>query len=95
MSENMTQVILNRTVSLLKSFGWPRLIIAIFLLVLFIAAPLVGVNFGSSLSNTLMRFGMNSVLVLAMVPMIHSGCGLNFGLPLGDRKSTRLNSVTT
>jgi simple sugar transport system permease protein len=82
-SENMTQVILNRTVSLLKSFGWPRLIIAIFLLVLFIAAPLVGVNFGSSLSNTLMRFGMNSVLVLAMVPMIHSGCGLNFGLPLG------------
>ena len=30
-----------------------------------------------------MRFGMNSIMVLAMVPMIHSGCGLNFGLPLG------------
>jgi len=67
----------------IKSFGWPRLIIALFLISLFIAAPIVGVNFGSSLSNTLMRFGMNSVLVLAMVPMIHSGCGLNFGLPLG------------
>jgi simple sugar transport system permease protein len=26
---------------------------------------------------------MNGILVLAMVPMIHSGCGLNFGLPLG------------
>ena len=28
-------------------------------------------------------FSWNAVLVLAMVPMIHSGCGLNFGLPLG------------
>ena len=26
---------------------------------------------------------MNGVMVLAMVPMIVSGCGLNFGLPLG------------
>lgn len=26
---------------------------------------------------------MNGVMVLAMVPMIQSGCGLNFGLPLG------------
>jgi simple sugar transport system permease protein len=26
---------------------------------------------------------MNGVMVLAMIPMIHSGCGLNFGLPLG------------
>lgn len=67
----------------IKSFGLPRLIIALFLLVLFITAPFVGVNLGSSLSNTIMRFGMNSILVLAMVPMVHSGCGLNFGLPLG------------
>ncbi len=67
----------------IHSFGWPRIIIALFLLVLFIVAPMVQVNFSTSLSDTLIRFGMNSVLVLAMVPMIHSGCGLNFGLPLG------------
>jgi simple sugar transport system permease protein len=67
----------------MKSFGWPRIIIGLFLLSLFIIAPFVGVNLGTSLSDTLIRFGMNSVLVLAMVPMIHSGCGLNFGLPLG------------
>ncbi|MGP1418318.1 MAG: ABC transporter permease subunit [Sphaerochaetaceae bacterium] len=66
-----------------KSFGWPRLIIALFLLSLFIMAPFVGVSLESSLSNTLARFGMNAILVLAMVPMVHSGCGLNFGLPLG------------
>jgi simple sugar transport system permease protein len=66
-----------------KAFGLPRIIIGMFLLLLFIAAPFVGVNIGTSLSDTFNRFGMNAVMVLAMVPMIHSGCGLNFGLPLG------------
>ena len=63
--------------------GWPRIIIGLFLLALFITAPFVGVNFFTSLNNTIVRFGMNSVLVLAMIPMIQAGCGLNFGLPLG------------
>lgn len=63
--------------------GWPRIIIALFLLGLFIAAPFVGVNVDTSLNNTLVRFGMNGVMVLAMIPMVQAGCGLNFGLPLG------------
>jgi simple sugar transport system permease protein len=67
----------------IDSVGWPRIIIGLFLMSLFGAAPFVGVSVSSSLSNTLERFGMNGVLVLAMVPMIQSGCGLNFGLPLG------------
>lgn len=67
----------------IHSFGWPRIIIGLFLLLLFIAAPIVKVKVSTSLSDTLIRFGMNSVMVLAMVPMIHSGCGLNFGLPVG------------
>ena len=67
----------------IKSFGWPRIIIGLFLLVLFIVAPFAGINVATSLSDTFNRFGMNAILVLAMVPMIHSGCGLNFGLPLG------------
>ena len=69
--------------AILKSFGLPRLIIAGFLLLLFIIAPFVGIGVGNSITDTLARFGMNSIMVLAMVPMIHSGCGLNFGLPLG------------
>ncbi len=68
---------------LIQTFGLPRLIIACFLLALFIIAPFAGLSVGASLSDTLGRFGMNSIMVLAMVPMIHSGCGLNFGLPLG------------
>ena len=69
--------------NLAVSFGLPRLIIAGFLLLLFVMAPFVGADFWKQLSNTINRFSWNAVLVLAMVPMIHSGCGLNFGLPLG------------
>ena len=65
------------------SFGLPRLIIAGFLLVLFIAAPIVGADFWMQVTNTINRFSWNAIMVLAMVPMVHSGCGLNFGLPLG------------
>lgn len=67
----------------MDSFGLPRLIIAGFLMLLFITAPFVGSNFFTQLTNTINRFSWNAVLVLAMVPMVHSGCGLNFGLPLG------------
>ncbi|MBQ7220105.1 MAG: ABC transporter permease [Synergistaceae bacterium] len=81
----------------IQNAGWPRIIIALFLLALFIAAPfepvslLEGVriynfninNLYISLSNIIVRFGMNGVMVLAMIPMIQAGCGLNFGLPLG------------
>jgi simple sugar transport system permease protein len=67
----------------IHSFGLPRLIIAGFLVLLFAAAPFVGANMLSQLTNTINRFSWNAVLVLAMVPMVHSGCGLNFGLPLG------------
>lgn len=68
---------------LVDNFGLPRLIIAGFLLILFIMAPIVGVDFPTQISNTINRFSWNAVMVLAMVPMVHSGCGLNFGLPLG------------
>jgi len=75
--------LMDRIRSFAHAFGLPRLIIAGFLLLLFITAPFVGANFFTQLSNTLNRFSWNAVLVLSMVPMIHSGCGLNFGLPLG------------
>ncbi|MEG1593564.1 MAG: ABC transporter permease [Oscillibacter sp.] len=68
---------------LLDNFGLPRLIITGFLLLLFVTAPFVGADLATQLSNTINRFSWNAVLVLAMVPMVHSGCGLNFGLPLG------------
>ena len=73
----------NKLQEFIENAGWPRIIIGLFLLALFIAAPFVGVRIDASLSDTLVRVGMNGILVLAMVPMVQSGCGLNFGLPLG------------
>ena len=67
----------------LKKMGYPRLIISGFLIFLFIMTPFVGVNPVRQIGNIINRFSWNAVLVLAMVPMIHSGCGLNFGIPLG------------
>lgn len=69
--------------SMVQSFGLPRLIIAGFLLLLFILAPFAGVDLFMQITNVLNRFSWNAVMVLAMVPMIHAGCGPNFGLPLG------------
>lgn len=74
---------MHRIKQFINSFGLPRIIIGLFLLLLFVVAPFVGVKVSTSINDTIVRFGMNGVLVLAMVPMIHSGCGLNFGLPLG------------
>ena len=68
--------------AMVASFGLPRMIIAGFLLLLLILAPFVGVDLPTQITNIINRFSWNAVLVLAMVPMIHAGCGLNFGLPL-------------
>ncbi len=69
--------------SIVTDFGWPRIIIFIFLILLFFAAPLVQVSVLASFSDVFNRFGQNAIFVLALVPMIQSGCGLNFGLSLG------------
>ncbi len=68
---------------MVQSYGLPRLIITGFLILLFILAPIVGADFATQITNVVNRFSWNAILVLAMVPMVHSGCGLNFGLPLG------------
>ena len=68
---------------IINKIGWPRLIISIFLLVMFCACPIVGVNYQFAITDVIGRFGMNLVLILSLVPMIQAGCGLNFGIPLG------------
>jgi simple sugar transport system permease protein len=74
---------MDRIRGFISNAGWPRIIIGLLLVALFIAAPFVGVRVDTSLKDTIVRFGMNGILVLAMIPMVQTGCGLNFGLPLG------------
>ena len=68
---------------IIQKIGWPIIIIGLFLIILFILCPVVGVNIQFAFDNVIGRFVMNLVLVLSLVPMIQTGCGLNFGLPLG------------
>ena len=52
-------------------------------LLLCLLAMILGLSLPSQLSNTLVRLGMNGVLVLAMLPGIQCGISLNLGLPIG------------
>jgi simple sugar transport system permease protein len=68
---------------IIADFGWPRIIIFFFVVALFLVAPFVKVSVAVSLQNVIVRFGQNAVMVLALVPMMQAGAGLNFGLPVG------------
>ncbi len=61
----------------------PKFIITVFFLMLCGLTFVVKIPFIPLMSDTLVRFGMNGILVLAMVPSIQSGLGPNFGLPIG------------
>lgn len=65
------------------NLGLPRLIIISFFLFLLVLALFLGLPVNTLLEHTIVRMGMNGILVLAMVPSILSGTGPNFGLPLG------------
>jgi simple sugar transport system permease protein len=66
-----------------KNLGIPRIIIISFLVLLYVMAYFLKMDVQGLLSANFVRLGMNGILVLAMVPGILSGTGLNFGIPLG------------
>lgn len=66
-----------------RKIGFPRLIISAFLIVLLISAAVLNIPLSGIWQDIFTRFGMNVILVLAMVPSIQSGIGINFNLPLG------------
>ena len=68
-------------IPLVAKMGVPRLIIGLFFILLCLLAMILGLSLPSQLSNTLVRLGMNGVLVLAMLPGIQCGISLNLGLP--------------
>ena len=70
-------------IPLVTKMGVPRLIIGLFFILLCLLAMILGLSLPSQLSNTLVRLGMNGVLVLAMLPGIQCGISLNLGLPIG------------
>lgn len=61
----------------------PQIIISLFMLSLFVLAVFLKMNIPEFVSGSFVKFVMNGVLVLAMIPMINAGVGMNFGLPVG------------
>lgn len=68
---------------LIERYGYPKVFISIMIILLLIAAVFQKQDIYGLLRDSLGRIGMNSVLVLAMVPSIISGTGLNFALSIG------------
>lgn len=68
---------------LINRYGFPKVLISIMLVTFFAIALVQNQSLPDLFRNSLVRFGMNGILVLAMVPSIVCGVGLNFGLSLG------------
>ena len=68
---------------LVAKLGIPRVIIGVFFILLCFMCLWYDLSLPTLLSNTVVRMGMNSVMVLAMVPGIQCGISLNLGLPIG------------
>jgi len=67
----------------IREIGIPRLLIAVFLVVLFGVAVATKMDIASLVTDSLLRAARNGILVLALLPAIQGGVGLNFGLPIG------------
>ena len=74
---------IDRLRALVKEAGVPRLLIAAFVVILFAVAVATRMNLASLVTDSIVRVARNGILVLALLPAIQGGVGLNFGLPLG------------
>ncbi len=69
--------------SLNKKLGLPRIVLGTFFLLLCFMCLWFELSLPAQITNTLVRLGMNAIMVLAMVPGIQCGISLNLGLPIG------------
>ena len=67
----------------IREIGLPRVLIAVFLFSLFAVAMATKMDVPGLVTDSLLRVGRNGLLVLALLPAVQGGVGLNFGLPLG------------
>ncbi len=67
----------------LREIGIPRLLIGVFLVALFGVAFATKMDIPGLATDCILRIARNGILVLALLPAIQGGVGLNFGLPIG------------
>lgn len=61
----------------------PQAIILAYLAVLLLAVKYIGLPLTDVFNESLVKWAMNGILVLSLVPMINVGAGRNFGLSIG------------
>lgn len=61
----------------------PQIIIIIYLIILVIGVMVINIPIVEMFNESLIKWAMNGVLVLSLIPMINVGAGMNFGLPVG------------
>ncbi|GFN34954.1 ABC transporter permease subunit [Tepidimicrobium xylanilyticum] len=61
----------------------PQLIVISYLIVLAVSLKFIGISYIDMINESLIKWVMNGVLVLSLIPMINVGAGRNFGLPIG------------
>jgi simple sugar transport system permease protein len=66
-----------------NNIGLPRIIITSFFIFLLVISVPLGLNILNLLGDSIRRWAMYGILVLAMVPAVQCGIGLNFGISLG------------
>lgn len=67
----------------IKDLGVSRIVILLFVITLFALAVTNDLQVAQLITDSLARIGRNGILVLALLPAVKGGTGLNFGLPLG------------
>ena len=67
----------------LHAINPPRFIMSLYMLVLLILAVLVDISFVSLINDALIKWAMNGILVLSLIPMMNVGAGRNFGMSIG------------
>lgn len=66
-----------------KYLNPPQVIMFIFMGVLLTAAVAIDMNIIGILNDALIKWAMNGVIVLSLIPMINVGAGRNFGMTIG------------
>ncbi|MGL5750515.1 MAG: ABC transporter permease subunit [Paraclostridium sp.] len=67
----------------MKKIKVPQLIILVYLVIMLFMVSKLNISIIGIFNESIVKFAMNSVLVLSLIPMIKCGIGMNFGMPIG------------
>ena len=61
----------------------PQIIILVYLAIMLMFVPKLNISVVGIFNESLIKFAMNSILVLSLIPMLKCGIGMNFGIGIG------------